>query len=936
MPQSHLEIRASGLYLDPSPHSDAPPGALREALNVVVRRAGVVERRPGFEDMGVSYAAERIVGLIPYNGGLMQVTETQVRNASGTAITSSPDPGPGFQGASWAVTKKNLYLPSAGTLLKRVESKTGSAASNHGVPRGRSGIVDEATSPDNAWLANGETVAYRVVYKVEVNGIPVLGAPSGRMVFENQSGSAAAPTLNLTLPAEAAAGWVVQAYRSETAAAGITPSDELALAVEYELQAADISAGEIDVDDDIDESDRRAFLYTNATQKTLLKEGNRAPGAKVVAEYEGMLFLGNVTEVPSLAVRITDVPGGRWTIDNPDTTSDILTGTPNLTDAGWADKPARFNGQYIFGSDDSSHTDFAAASTQIPAFTWITSAGTATDWTLSNNALANGTNMSVHLIDVFEVDDQDTTYLYGFHDQSTGGLGNQDLTAGVISVSGLSGDAGMNEALGRLADSINTRQSNVVAVHAGDGVLILEAEPNGTINHLRLPRRFEAYVEVLTPGATLTNDGDFVTIVPPTDTAHPSRLYYSELDIPEHVPYLNCVDIGQADEPILAMAATRRSLYIFKTDGVWLMRGETPESLTLEDLDTTARLIHPAMVTVMGDVCFAFTDEGLVAVTEGGVSESLSAPALEKVLRLVREKAQAEEWKTTATSGEGWFLEAIDGEQWLLMGIPAAYTDDGAEYVYCFDLRTSAWSRWSFDDIEPACAARLGSRFYIGGGTAAGAGTYARARQDDDESPHADDDFDVSISSAGPAVSVTLPDGSTGTTHALTLTGTGSTDGQIGQWCVGDNGSKGIVRSVAGAVITVLTTTGDWSTDTTVTIYKCVAWEVEWTARTAQHPLEEKQFSTGAMSFENIKRLDTSTGTFESDRGNTGTVTFSHTFNTADYGPDAVRFVTHRAAAYSAQMFYSWSGDDGASVWALTSLRLDFNTAGERVGRRYS
>jgi len=113
-----------------------------------------------------------------------------------------------------------------------------------------------------------------------------------------------------------------------------------------------------------------------------------------------------------------------------------------------------------------------------------------------------------------------------------------------------------------------------------------------------------------------------------------------------------------------------------------------------------------------------------------------------------------------------------------------------------------------------------------------------------------------------------------------------------------------------------------------------VEWQLEWTARTADNPLEEKQFSAGAFSFEELKRLRLSTIDFESDRGNTDALASEHSINESEFGPETFRFLVSRQTAYAAQMFVRWEGDDGASSWALTSLRLDFRYVGHRVGRR--
>ena len=922
--QQDLELKASGLYLDPSPHSDVPPGALKEALNVVIRRAGVIERRPGFEDMALSYSGEIVTGLIPYSGGLVQATNARVRNASGTAVTPAIDAGDGFQGASYGLAKKNLYLPGANATF-RMESDTATTASRHGVPRGRQGDVSDSgqTQSRITWLADGGAVAYRCLYRVDVNGIPVLGAPSGRMFYENTEGSTVAPSLSLYLPAEAAAGWKVLVYRSETTTGGVTPSDELALAIEYTLVAADISAGTVTLRDSTPEDERGEALYTNETQGGILKEGGRAPGCRVVADFQGMVFFGNVQPKKSLALQFTVQPESATAADALfDIDLDSDTSAVNATFPALA---SEYNGRYLLGS--TGGTDVFTASTNVDANTYVTYGGASNNWTLSAAALGAATE-PVNLVDVFSIEDQDTTYNYAFQDY-TATTSGENLANGIIDATLLGYDELTNAldlVLAKLAASINRRQSSIVASAGGAGVLLIEEEGDsaGDLISMTVPLRFQRGMEVLDDSASVSVGGAFITITP-ADEEFLNRVYHSELDIPEHVPGTNWFEVGSAEEPILAMRATRRALYIFKTDGVWMLRGESPETLVLEQLDETARLLHPKAVTVMGDVVYAFTDDGLVAVTEGGVSESLSADALEKEFRLIKQNFQAEDWVGSIDAGEGLWLAAIEGEGWLLLGVPQTYTADSSQYVYCFDTKTRAWTRWT-TAVEAACAGRLGARFYIGGASS-GNGVVHRARQDDDESPHGDDDFTQTLSSRGSAT--TTDDG---ISWALTLAS--ATNVAAGQWVSGDNGSKGIVTAVDGSDIDVLTTSGNWSSDSTLTFYRVVSWTVKWTARTAKHPLMNKRWGTGALSFEGLKRVYNPGLSFTSDHGNSASLTYGFAASGTDIGPEAVPFVTPRATARSAQMDVSFTGSDGASSWALTSLRLDYSWSDRRVGRR--
>ncbi|MGA0312661.1 MAG: hypothetical protein ACO3N4_06275 [Ilumatobacteraceae bacterium] len=839
-----LTLRAAGLYTDPNPHSDAPVGALRIADNVVIRRAGVLEPRPGFRALGLGGGA-RYVGIHPAPTGdtsefysqtigsleddsganVPEPAWTWAIRAATQAITQSGE----YAGAHAAIARDALYVPTSSGVA-RVED---SVAVRTGYPRPGQVISAVASDPFSpVWLPTDNAVRYRVCFVRESDaGLIVRSAPSSDITATNVSGSDARLQLTLRLPPEIQAGDVVEVYRSlAVTPASVVPSDELYLAMAYALTASDISSGSTTFFDITEETDLGASLYTNATQQGILQANERPPQAETIAWFNQMLFFGRVQQPRQLVVRMVARPSAGQT----------------LTINGLV---------YTF-----------TASTYNPA------------------------------------------------------AGDIPLNGPVPDIARL------------LCTSINTRSPGAgdqfVAAHAGDGTIVLY-EPylnaNGAFDFVGSA---SGMIDLFDPPLE-TRTGPVYALSGSVE-ANAHRVMYSKLQEPEHVPTLNFVDIGSRSEPIMAMRATRRALFVFKTDGIWTIQGDTPETLRVQQIDSTARLLHPKAVAVGGDRVFAWTDAGVVMLGEGGVEANLSAPAIEPDLRDIQVALQATS-DPAAGSTLGCFLAYQDGEERLLLGVPAAVGDDEAGSdevgsVYVYDMRTQAWTRWTWETYEISAATSIGGRVLFVGLDGNGDGEAWRETLASDEAPHADITYTVSFlvisSQTSSAVTVTLA----------------SPVPPVGSWIYqASSATRGVVTGVSGSTVTIAKLSGTLITSMEggdFVAYEPVQQCIEWVAKTAQAPTVTKHWQRGVLTYESDRRMYDATLSFRSDMVHaSASVTTSHILQD-DALPENAPFIVTRDHARAGVLLPKLCISQGGARWAISALHLDYELGSSRAGRR--
>lgn len=309
-------LKVLGLYTQPNIYSEVPQGALAVADNIVIDREGTATPRRGFQYTTSSFGGntDRATSLTEYSGQIvLHYNNDTVARYNGTTYTdySGTYAAPTDQRMRFVSASSNLYFTTSDG-VKKLDSIT-ATPSDMGVPKGID--LSGATSGASGFLANGNTVAYRVVWGVrDANNNLLLGSPSQRIEVANSSGGTRDVTLTIKIPAGITTSHFAQVYRSVAVASD--PSDELYLVYEYSPTAGEITAKEITPFTDlVPEALLGASLYTNESQEGLIAANDQPPLAKDIAVYQDHLFYANTTTKYRFYATLLGVGGTNGLVD---------------------------------------------------------------------------------------------------------------------------------------------------------------------------------------------------------------------------------------------------------------------------------------------------------------------------------------------------------------------------------------------------------------------------------------------------------------------------------------------------------------------------------------------------------------------------------------------------------------------------------------------
>ena len=176
-----------------------------------------------------------------------------------------------------------------------------------------------------------------------------------------------------------------------------------------------------------------------------------------------------------------------------------------------------------------------------------------------------------------------------------------------------------------------------------------------------------------------------------TDSYAPNGLAYSKPLQPEAVPLVYRMSVGSKDSEILRILPLRDSLFILKEDGVWRLFGSDPSNFQVALLDSTANCIAPDTACVMNNQIFALTTQGVVTISETGVT-IMSRPIegdLLKLLSINKTVLQQQAFAVPYESQRAYHL-------WL----PTVSGDTHPTQYYRYNTITNNWTRGT---LEKSC-----------------------------------------------------------------------------------------------------------------------------------------------------------------------------------------------------------------------------------------
>lgn len=167
-------------------------------------------------------------------------------------------------------------------------------------------------------------------------------------------------------------------------------------------------------------------------------------------------------------------------------------------------------------------------------------------------------------------------------------------------------------------------------------------------------------------------------------------LWWSKQNQPEAVPLGNRATLGDAGQPIVRIVATTDRLWVFKTDGLWMIQGEgdTEDALIVQVADPTLRMFPecPQWACRLRDTVYVWANGGIVAVSAGGI-ERIDGP--------IRTLVQQYTPDFTQFGDEGAILWPFSGQSikdsMIVMGRNG--TDESFPSIaLCYQVDTGTWS----------------------------------------------------------------------------------------------------------------------------------------------------------------------------------------------------------------------------------------------------
>lgn len=163
--------------------------------------------------------------------------------------------------------------------------------------------------------------------------------------------------------------------------------------------------------------------------------------------------------------------------------------------------------------------------------------------------------------------------------------------------------------------------------------------------------------------------------------------FCSKFQQPEAVPLANTINVGNPNFEWLRCLPLRNSVIVLKADGLFQLTGTT-FPFTVTTLDTGTILTAPESPAVLNNQVFAYTNQGVVGITETGPG-ILSRP-IENVLQRISSYLYVQFPQKT-------FGTAYETDRKYLMSTIAEGDDfQKATIQYVYDTITQAWTTYSY------------------------------------------------------------------------------------------------------------------------------------------------------------------------------------------------------------------------------------------------
>ena len=701
-----------GLVTSPNNLGAGSEGALVVADNVVIRYPDVLEPRRGQEVAPITLEDPAAVEQVFFFGDNVFVhtaADKVQRQDALTALTGDYVAADPDYRLKTAIAASTLYMATnKGVMALESASSTVPRLSGIAEPLAPTAtVVPDPTSPAPTipgFLDNDKAVAYRILFGyVDSNGATHLGPPSVRVTVKNTSGGQASVNIFVPLlmaPTDAAGaiveGTFVRVYRSVMATTEALTSDELYLVNETVVDRNVYGLGDaLNLADTADQdfAVQSAPLYTNATQGGLPNDA--PPFARDIATWSEREWYANTEQPFSLTAQLVGVEGG----GNPDIPATGLRVGDTITIAGVT----------FTGALSTSYTlrQFKVwTATGSPqgniSLTLRELADLVNRWATNNASFA----IRAYLEPVV-FGDQLLNFKIRFQRPSVDSTVNTSFSVnysvqtftGVTVAAKVSGTQTVTTLVvnqWKVDDFVQFRSTNptlpritakVTTVVSPTVVLVTPVSVDVPTGYTRAQRLYgeSVWTPDLSPGVVADNE------------RRQNGLYYSLPDEPEAVSAANYLTVGTSGKAIRRIIPQRDRLLVFKDEGTYAVYGDFPYQVSL--IDDTVQILAPDSATAIGSTVIVLTDDGIMAVSEGGI-QMISRP-IDSTLK----PYLAAPYRNTTSTGT--FGVAYESEKVFALFMPglAGAGPDYTDKAYVYGLESGAWTTWSF--FQPRLCGRV-------------------------------------------------------------------------------------------------------------------------------------------------------------------------------------------------------------------------------------
>lgn len=730
-------LDAKGLFTYNNPlGQQSIPGSMSVANNVNCDQVGITTTRRGFE----FYSSQQFTvtdGYITklfgydntlyasYNGGqFAQDNGAGVWTTYGSGFTMLPPSG-GFLhqmlagGNSYFTTSNGIY-------------KLSGVNANPPIPAGSPAALDTQTivssKVTSGFLTASSQCAYSIVWGyTDESNLLILGAPSFAAYAANTQSAGASNNANVTViisippfvEQNSTLPWFYQIYRTpNTGSLTVPPGNNYQLVTQADPTAPELAQHYISFTDTVLDSLLGAALYTNSGQPDVGNPFGQPPLAKDIAYFNSMAFYANYSTLQTVLLTL-DAVGATLglqigdTVSIKDSTSAVtrtytgaassagtsVSGAAPATTATALTFSVNVNGdgaQSITVDDAGTHTGAQIASvmqTQIRALTANSE---------FNQAAINA--VTVVYTTVYTVTSGSIAKTGAPSSVVITGAGASTLKLGVAN--------GGTEAAGTNANNPTTRTFAIyelgtpsvnIQTTAQNLVQVINQDPNNTLftiqytsSQTALPGQMEIFAQNLSQAffsVTSSRTTCWTPALPSSGVTYASSsttvqnyLAVSEISKPESVPPAFTDPVGSPNFPISRIIPVRTALIVVKPEeGVFLVTGTSPQSLTITTLDTTAFINGSETMVALNNAGYFFTTQGTMLVNESGC-EIMSRNIQGDVLALA-----SSNYPNFPTLAFGIGYQSDNAHILFLQSDPA---DTYSTLQYRYNWITQAWTTW--------------------------------------------------------------------------------------------------------------------------------------------------------------------------------------------------------------------------------------------------